>query len=51
MTFGGCPWGRARQKKFGMIDRLQESFYTFAYWEGGVLKSGTVKPTQIGTWD
>lgn len=34
-----------------MIEPLQESYYTFAYWEGGVLKSGTAKPTPIGTWD
>ena len=35
----------------GMIDRLQEGLYTFAYWEGGVLRFGTAKPAQIGPWD
>ena len=35
----------------GMVDRLQEGLCTFAYWEGGVLKFGTAKPSQIGDWD
>jgi hypothetical protein len=35
----------------GMIDRLQEGLYTFAYWEGSVLRFGTAKPSQIGAWD
>jgi hypothetical protein len=35
----------------GMIDRIQEGLYTFAYWEGGVLRFGTAKPGQIGDWD
>ena len=35
----------------GMIDRLQEGLYTFAYWEGGVLRFGAAKPSQIGDWD
>ena len=35
----------------GMIDRLQEGLYTFAYWEGGVFRFGTAKPSQIGDWD
>jgi hypothetical protein len=34
-----------------MIDRLQESFYTFAYGEARIVKFGTAKPTRIGTWD
>ena len=35
----------------GMIERFQEGLYTFAYWEGSVLRFGTAKPSQIGTWD
>jgi hypothetical protein len=35
----------------GMIDRLQGGLYTFAYWEGGVLRFGAAKPSQIGDWD
>ena len=35
----------------GMIDRLQGGLHTFAYWEGGVLRFGTAKPSQIGDWD
>lgn len=34
-----------------MIDRIQEGLYTFAYWEGGVLRFGTARPDQIGDWD
>jgi hypothetical protein len=34
-----------------MIDRLQEGLYTFAYWEGGVLRFGAARPSQIGDWD
>jgi hypothetical protein len=34
-----------------MIDRLQGGLYTFAYWEGGVLRFGTARPSQIGAWD
>ena len=35
----------------GMIDRLQEGLCTFAYWESGVLRFGTAKPSQIGDRD
>ena len=35
----------------GMIDRVQEGLYTFAYWKKGVLRFGTAKPSQIGDWD
>ena len=35
----------------GMIDRIQDGLYTFAYWEHDVLKFGTAKPSQIGDWD
>jgi hypothetical protein len=35
----------------GMIDRLQGGLYTFAYWEGGVLRFGAAKPSQIGGCD
>lgn len=35
----------------GMIERFEEGVYRFAYWKGGVLRFGTVKPDQIGPWD
>lgn len=39
------------KKLVGMIDRLQGNLYTFAYWDGGVLKFGTTRPDHIGAWD
>ncbi len=35
----------------GMIARIHEGSYTFAYWDGGVLRFGAAKPRQIGDWD
>jgi hypothetical protein len=35
----------------GMIDRLQDGLYTFAYWDAGVLRFGSAKPDRIGARD
>ena len=35
----------------GMIAWIHEGIYTFAYWDGGVLRFGAAKRRQIGDWD
>ena len=35
----------------GMIDRLQDGLYTFAFWDAGVLRLGSANPAAIGQRD